>query len=202
MGLEAQCEVRWARRASKGRAQLESAELLFRGRFRLQVPLQEVTSVTADKGVLSVAWPGGTARFALGPQAERWALKIRSPRTLMDKLGIKPDLRVSVLGVHDKAFWAELEARTHAITEDSVAPGSDIVVVELDRRAELPRLTPLKAKIVRNGAIWVFWPKGRKEVGEDDVRNFAKRIGLVDVKVASVSEVLSGLKLVIPVSQR
>ena len=52
------------------------------------------------------------------------------------------------------------------------------------------------------GAIWVVWPKGRKELREDDVRNAAKAQGLVDIKVMSFSETLSALKLVIPVAER
>ena len=59
-----------------------------------------------------------------------------------------------------------------------------------------------RAAIKPNGAIWVVWPKGRKELREDDVRAFGPGVGLVDVKVVSVSEILSGLKMVIPLAQR
>jgi hypothetical protein len=47
-----------------------------------------------------------------------------------------------------------------------------------------------------------LWPKGRKELREDDVRAAAKAQGLVDVKVMSFSATLSALKLVIPVALR
>ena len=50
--------------------------------------------------------------------------------------------------------------------------------------------------------IWVVWAKGRKEFREDDVRAYGPTAGLVDVKVMSFSDVLSGLKLVIPVKDR
>ena len=46
--------------------------------------------------------------------------------------------------------------------------------------------------------IWAVWPKGRKKLREDDVRGYALAQGLVDVKVVSFSETLSGLKLMIP----
>ena len=35
------------------------------------------------------------------------------------------------------------------------------------------------------GAIWVLWPKGRKEFREDDVRDYGPRAELVDVKVVA-----------------
>ena len=72
----------------------------------------------------------------------------------------------------------------------------------LASRAELARLRALRGSIKKNGAIWVVWPKGRKELREDDVRAQGKAAGLVDVKVMSFSDTLSGLKLVIPVKER
>lgn len=50
--------------------------------------------------------------------------------------------------------------------------------------------------------VWAVWPKGRKEFREDDIRHFGPTAGLVDVKVMSFSDELSGLKLVIPLAQR
>ena len=49
--------------------------------------------------------------------------------------------------------------------------------------------------------IWVSWPKKAAKVAtdvtEDRVRDAALKLDLVDVKVAAVDEVWSGLKLVI-----
>lgn len=67
---------------------------------------------------------------------------------------------------------------------------------------DLPRLARLRLSIRSNGAIWVLWPKGVKAFREDDIRAFGKEAGLVDVKVVSFSDVLSGLKMVIPVALR
>ena len=64
----------------------------------------------------------------------------------------------------------------------------------------------LKAAIKPNGMIWICWPKKAAKVPtditEDVVRRHALPLGLVDVKVCAVSEVWSGLKLVIRVSER
>src|SRR5262247_3013381 len=99
MGLEAGCQARFGGKTSDGQARLEEKELLFRGDFRLRVPLQEIRSAEAKGGQLRVAFAGGVATFRLKTQAEaeKWALKIRYPRGRLDKLGVKPALRIAVL---------------------------------------------------------------------------------------------------------
>lgn len=60
---------------------------------------------------------------------------------------------------------------------------------------------PLMDTIDRNGTIWISWPKKASrvetDITEDVIRDVVLPIGLVDVKVAAVDEVWSGLKLVI-----
>jgi hypothetical protein len=55
--------------------------------------------------------------------------------------------------------------------------------------------------IARDGMIWVSWPKKASKVAtditEDVIREVVLPIGLVDIKVAAVSDVWSGLKLMI-----
>jgi hypothetical protein len=76
------------------------------------------------------------------------------------------------------------------------------VFVAMSARAQLAKLKTLRRAIKPAGAIWVVWPKGRKEFREDDVRAAGPDAGLVDVKVVAFSETLSGLKMMIPVAQR
>ena len=63
------------------------------------------------------------------------------------------------------------------------------------------QLRRLKDQIKPNGMIWVSWPKKSAriptDITEDVIREVALPMGLVDVKVAAVTEVWSGLKLVI-----
>lgn len=202
MGLEAECALRQGRKVLPGRALLESTEIIFRGDVRLKILLNEVTAVEVKGDDLRIVWPDGVAVLTLGAAAEKWARKIRTPRGLMDKLGVKPDSWVSVIGVADGAILKDIRGRTFNVTEGKAAKGSELVLVSMKTRKDLAQLARLREAIRENGAIWVFWPKGRKELREDDVRAAALCVGLVDIKVASVSETLSGLKLVIPVAQR
>ena len=61
-------------------------------------------------------------------------------------------------------------------------------------------LPTLLRALETDGALWISWPKKasgvRTDITEDIVRAVALPTGLVDVKVAAVDEVWSGLKLV------
>lgn len=127
----------------------------------------------------------------------------RYPKPVIDKLGVKPGQRVSVLGLPgDSPFRAPVAERAAKLSWGRLLKDNDLVFVALTSVAELSQLPRLRAAIVPDGAIWPLWPKGRKELREYDVRAAALASGLVDVKVVAFSEVLSALKLVIPLSQR
>jgi hypothetical protein len=202
MGLEATCEARLGRKTSTGKARLEERDLVFSGDFRFKVPLAALEKVEAREGVLRLEWPEGKAALDLGPQAARWVEKIRNPPSLLDKLGVKPGARVSVIGLDDAAFLRELKARTEDVTVGRARPSSDLVLVAMSDREDLPRLEALRRAIKPEGAVWVVWPKGRKEFREDDLRAYGPTAGLVDVKVARFSDALSALKMMIPRAQR
>jgi hypothetical protein len=132
-------------------------------------------------------------------------LKQRYPRSRMEKLGVKADSVVSVLGVEDDTFRAEVEGQTKAVSFGRIRKGSTLIIYAAKELVHLDRLTALRDAITQDGAVWVVWPKGQKAPGavrEDDVRRAAIAQGLVDVKVMSFSDILSGLKLVIPVKNR
>jgi hypothetical protein len=192
------------RKTSTGKARLEETDLLFRGEddVRFKVAIKDLTAVTVRGGALHLEWPEGKAVLDLGDQAPRWVEKIKNPPSLLDKLGVKPGLRVSVVGLEDRRFLDDLAARVDDLTRGRAKAGSDLVLVAMSDRAELPRLAKLRESIKATGAIWVVWPKGRKEFREDDVRDFGKTAGLVDVKVARFSDTLSALKMMIPRAQR
>lgn len=202
MGLEATCEASFGKQRSQGRAHLEPERLDFRGDFRLRIPIKAVKSVEARKGDLRVEWPEGVATFRLGAEAEKWALKLRYPRSLLDKLGVKPGARIAVVGAFEPHFLADLAGRTTDVSKSRAKKDSDLLFVALSAKSGLARLGALRERIKPEGAIWVVWPKGRKEFREDDVRAAGPSLGLVDVKVVALSETLSALKMVIPVKLR
>jgi hypothetical protein len=202
MGLEKTCEVQVARRRGTAKVHLEPTEIRIGGDFALAIPLASLSGYEAKAGLLRLAWPKGTATLALGADALKWAQKIRYPRSRLDKLGVKPDMRIALVGLSDRELLRELRERTKDVSTGKPKPETDLVIVAMSARADLEELRSLRLAIKKNGAIWVVWPKGRKEFREDDVRAHGPKAGLVDVKVMSFSDTLSGLKMVIPVKER
>jgi hypothetical protein len=203
LGSEAVCRVRYGGRAGEGKALLETSELLFRGDFRLRIPFGEITSLVDQDGELCVAFRGETAVFELGKNARAWAEKIRNPRGLLDKLGVKAGAKVVVLGVLDGDFLEEIRDRAATVSFGSLSTDADFVFYEADRRDDLARLGELAGAIKRNGSVWVVSPKGKGAGVKDvDVMAAAREAGLVDTKVVSFSATHTALKLVVPVARR
>jgi hypothetical protein len=203
VGLEAACTAKLGAAASRGKALLETTELVFRGDFRVRVPLSEVKSVRVDGGRLSLRFRGQALTLELGAAAaERWADKIRHPPSRLDKLGVKPTSRVAVVGGHDDDFLAELAARGAAVVRGAAGAPVDLLFYAAGARADLHRLSQLARALQPDGALWVVRPKGHAAITERDVMAAGKAAGLVDVKVAAFSATHTAAKFVIPVALR
>jgi len=118
------------------------------------------------------------------------------------KLGIKPGALVCALNAPGN--YAALLGRLPQGAEirTKFSPKADIVHFFSARKAELAKaLKTYRAMLHPAAAIWISWPKKASRVPtdltEDTIRAIALPLGLVDVKVCAVSEVWSGLKLVL-----
>lgn len=83
-----------------------------------------------------------------------------------------------------------------------LSPQTDLVHVFGTRRQQLQdTLSTLRGALRADAMLWVSWPKKAArvptDITEDVIRAVALPLGFVDVKVCAVSEVWSGLKLVI-----
>ena len=202
MGAEAKCTLTVGRTKSEGKALLETEALIFRGgETRLSIPYTQMSSVDAKDGVLRVRHPGGTAAFALGTAAAKWADRIRNPPSRADKLGIKAGHRVVIDGVKDAALRDEVELRGAKVVARSAAD-VDVMFYAANDRAALDSLRALQQALKPDGAIWVVRPKGSAAISEADVMKAGKASGLVDVKVVRFSDTHTAEKFVIPVRNR
>jgi hypothetical protein len=202
MGYDASCTLRFEGTSSRGTAWLEHKDLVFRGTRRLSIPLAAITKATAAGGVLSVRFDGQQAEFVVGDCATKWAARITSPPSRLDKLGIKPAMTLLVLGSLEPSFLSEVEARGAQVSTRGKPAGADMLFYAAEDKKALERLAELKALIAPAGAIWVVRPKGRKAITESDTMSAGKRAGLVDVKVVSFSDTHTAEKFVIPVAKR
>jgi hypothetical protein len=125
-----------------------------------------------------------------------------SHRSLLDKLGVKPGHRVSVLGVSDAFFLRELSLRSSAVSFDDLAREPDVIFLGVEESDKLARLNSLSRAIKGAGAIWVVYPKGQRHIREVDVISAGKAAGLVDNKVVRFSDSHTALRFVIPLARR
>ncbi|MGQ0642032.1 MAG: hypothetical protein ACT4P6_14875 [Gemmatimonadaceae bacterium] len=202
MGLEAMCAVKIGLRRHTGKALLESDHVLLRlPNERVKIPFGDIEKMEAKDGQLSIKHRGGSATIYLGAAALKWADKIRNPKSLMDKLGVKPGMRVAVFGVDDADFLLQLAERTGGAGKPGHAV--DMIFFGTEEVESLARLTALKRTLKSDGAIWVVHRKGKgATIRDTDVFAAAKRVGLVDNKVAAFSATHTAERLVIPVKDR
>jgi hypothetical protein len=203
MGNELYCTLRHAGKSFSGKALLETSEILFRGDTRLKIPLNSITNVHTIDGGLHVHTKDGLAIFELGPKAAtQWHQKITNPKSVLDKLGVKPGQSVSLIDAFPPDFLADLKTYGALVTKNKVAKGSPWIFLAASEKADLRRVPAVAMQIQRATALWMVYPKGQKSITESDVRSAGLKAGLVDVKVVRFSPTHTALKFVLPKSRR
>jgi hypothetical protein len=204
MGREAVCTARFGGKSVAGKALLETKEVVFRGpELRLTIPFDRIQRIEVKGGALSLKTAEGLAVFELGAQAEAWARRIQNPPGRLDKLGVKPGMKVSLVGEIEPAFVTELQARTDDVSRGRPRASSDLIFFAAESPIDLQRLATLKKSLQPAGALWVLRQKGpAARVSEASVMAAGKAAGLVDTKVVAFSETYTAERLVIPVSKR
>ena len=130
-----------------------------------------------------------------------------SATPLSRKLGFKSGFRC-----YTNVPLAEYRARFETLPDDltfvakPTAPLDFVHLFVVTFRDLVKRITAIHDLLAPSGMIWVSWLKKSSaiptDVDETTIRDLALSMGLVDVKVCSVDDVWSGLKLVIPVKLR
>jgi hypothetical protein len=202
MGRELLCTVRSGGKTGSGKALLETSEIIFRGDFRLRIPFASLQRIVARDGELHLKWPEGSAVLELGEQAEKWAHKILHPKTTAEKLGIKPELVISAVAMADDDFAKDLRMKARSFSVSKPLSNSDLIFFGAARAADLERARRLVPSLASAGALWIVYPKGRKEITELQVLQAGREAGLVDVKVVSFSSTHTALKFVRPKAGR
>ena len=104
----------------------------------------------------------GLAVFEIGPAAEKWREKILHPKTRIEKIGVKPGAKVSLLGNFDADFLDELKPLAGSVTKDKVAADSDTIFFAADSVKELSSVSKIAKSLKGATAMWIVYPKGQK----------------------------------------
>ena len=126
---------------------------------------------------------------------------------LAKKLGLRAGMTAVCLNapVH---YHALLDPQPEPLTwHTQLLSAADFIHFFTKSRQELAEQFPLlKVALAQNGSLWIYWPKKAAKVATDLNENIVREIGLahglVDVKVAAVDEVWSGLKFVYRLADR
>lgn len=94
-----------------------------------------------------------------------------------------------------------------AVLEDKLRENASLIHYFTKNKSALSEdFLKLKEALLPDGALWISWPKGASKVptdlNENVVREIGLRSGLVDVKVAAIDEIWSGLKFVFRLKDR
>lgn len=202
MGQEVVCTVRWGGKSVRGKALLETAEILFRGEERLKIPFASIRSVEAKNGELRIKTDECLVVLELGNRAQKWREKIANPKSVIEKLGVKPGQPVALFGKLDGEFLKKLKDQKSIVETGTIADGVDWIFLGADEPGELGEIKKIAAKMNGSVALWVVYPKGQKHITETDVVGAGRKAGLKDVKVVGFSTTHTALKFVIPVENR
>jgi hypothetical protein len=191
MGKEAQAQLSWPDgRTAEGRLQYEPPKLVFRGPPRLAFAADQLAGVTAEGRELVLA---SGERFRLPTPAQSWADAILRPKGRLEKLGVKPGMRVGVIHLDDPEFAAELAT----VVTPAQSALLDILFYGADSPEDLALIASQAARLAEGGALWVASLKGKAATLKDtDVMAAAKANGLVDNKVCAFSPTRTALRFV------
>lgn len=130
-----------------------------------------------------------------------------SQTPLLKKLGIKPDHKLLLIDEPGDYFDLLTIDLKHQLVAKNEIP--DLVHLFAKNKNEFDRgIKKIKTFVAKNPniTIWISWYKKSAgiptDITENDIRSVALTNGLVDVKVCAVSELWSGLKLVVPLKLR
>jgi len=124
---------------------------------------------------------------------------------LLKKLGIKEDMKVQL--INEPGEYPDLLENdiSDQLCRKNETPDFIHLFVKTNKEFEAG-MKRIKKNMKPTTMIWVSWYKKSAgiptDVTEDVIRNYALQNDLVDVKVCAVSDIWSGLKLVVPLVKR
>jgi hypothetical protein len=201
VGNESHCKAVIDGERVEVHALLETSEVILRGDRRLVIPFREIRHIADRGGVLELRTGDHEVSLTLGRDAAKWAEKIRNPKSVIDKLGVRSGQRISAIGPFDPDFVSRLEGAGADVSR-RLRKKSEVIFAAIDSRDGLGQFGKLRDALEPNGSIWIVRPKGVPEIREQEVMAAGKAAGLVDVKVVRFSDTHTAEKFVIPVARR
>jgi len=152
MGSVLACRLKLDGKRYEGTALLETEHLEFKGGTRLKIPFKSITGAVVEENALKISFDDREAVFLLGDAADKWLHKILHPKGLLDKLGVKPEHAVAVMGIKDDDFLRQLRDRAKKV-HSKLATECEVIFFGAEKTVDLAALKKYKTAIKKDGAI-------------------------------------------------
>ena len=122
-----------------------------------------------------------------------------SHRSVVQKLGIKPDERVEVVGDVGAGLRRDVkEALGRGLVRSGALDGAIVMVQSVEDADEV--FESYRPRLRDTGYLWLITPKRGREgyVNQMALVPGGKRHGLIDNKTCSIDEERSGIRFVVP----
>ncbi len=124
-------------------------------------------------------------------------------KPLLDKLGVKPGIRVCIQAIGDESFLHDVAERLGGSPPAACRGRYDVIFAGVASERDFPKIAKLREHLEPAGALWLVAPKGRgTPVRESSLQAAILASGLVDVKVVAFSATHTAVKAVIRLKDR
>ena len=128
-------------------------------------------------------------------------------KPISSKLGIKSAFRIKTINAPSNYRSMLGPIPSDVVISSKAPPPIDMIHAFSESKKDIEsKLAKVRGEIRQEGMIWVSWPKKKSgiptDITENIVREAALALDLVDVKVCSIDDKWSALKLVIPRKKR
>ena len=122
-----------------------------------------------------------------------------SHRTLVQKLGVRPDERVEITGDVGAGLRRDVkDALGRGLVRSGALDGAVVMVSDVEEAQEA--LVRYRARLRDSGYLWIITRKRGhdKYLNQMSLVPYAKRVGLIDNKTCSIDDDRSGIRFVVP----
>ncbi len=197
MAMVSACNLQVGRDEYDGKVRMEADHIDFAGSTKYRFRLAEIRSPRRDGNTIIFDFHGNLVSIKLAGlrAAESWIDYIEHPQTLADKLGVQEGDTIRVINIEDTELVDLLESRNAKVVFDP-ANRCDMIMMGVERPAELRQIEDLSETLSPGGAIWVVLPKSVRTITKANVRAAAREAGLNHCEAVDFSETQIAYNLV------
>lgn len=195
MAMESACTLRVGRERYDGKVRMDGDYIDFSGPTKFRFRLAEIRKPKRAANEIGFDFHGTNVTIGLDERtATRWIDSILNPESLAEKLGVKAGHTVRVMNLDDGELVNSIRDKNAKVVSTPPAR-CDMVMLGVERAAELRQIGDLSDTLVPGGAIWVVLPKTVRTVTKANVITAAREAGLSNVKTVDYSETQAAYKV-------